>query len=217
LLREGRVPYLSTAQHPINMLNPGQSSGRGGMSFVKDGQVLFAFDIVDLPIRAAVIAMKAFDLNLEVTKLWADGQKTDMVCILNQKVCSGDLYSQREMQGNISFAFFAGKEPPNDYFSRQIPPAAADGLKMVMRTSNAKMRLAVKKLLENSITPDPLKLLYPEGEDADRRTLYFAVAHDVYVKKNPRLAVEFSVEHCVDKDPTNSVETREISVPREAP
>lgn len=196
------LPYISTPKHPIDTLNLGGKSGltQELVPYVKDAQVVFALDIAGLPPKDRVISVKAIDLYLKINKLSTpDEENTDMICLLNEKVCSGDLYRRKTMAENINSKFFMGKEPPNDFFMRQV--FSSERIMTPTRDIfTTKLKLPLTRLLENSVVPDTLRIIYSN-------TIYFAVAHDVYVHKPIRLNIELSAEACTETHMAPTVET----------
>lgn len=193
--------FLSRKSLPyaVQLLSPGvkTEAGAGDLSVVRDGEVLFAFDLVGLPAQDSVIAVKDLDLLITVNKLWRPGgEKTDMICLIEEKICSGDL-NQKNLGSKINSEFFKGKEPPNDYFVRQILQTAPPQGKSVTK---ARLKLPLEKLIENSTFTNTLALIYPV------KTLYFAVASDVYVQRDVRLSVNMNVQVCTEDKPKPTTE-----------
>lgn len=199
------LPYISQKNNRVDIFSPGQSSGvtpEHKNNYVKNAQVLFAIDIVDLPERSTVVMLKSLDLSLSINKLWTPGEEnTDMICLLKEKVCSGDIYQQKERAENINQDFFHGKEPPNDFFARQV--SGPDEMSAEIRElSKGQLRLPISKLIENSTSNSPIDLIYSS------KTLYFAVTHDIFVRRKIELNAEISANSCVETVAKPQVETR---------
>lgn len=193
------LPYKSTPANHLHTLRLGGKTGftKDGFPYVKDAQVLFAVDLKDLPSRESVISVKAFDLNLTATKFWSrDDTRTDMLCLINQKICSGDVSRKGRMADHLNTAFSEGKEPPNDFFLQQILAAERRGQISVLR-----LGLPIDRLMENSTLSNSLQVIYQ-----DSKTLYFAVAHDIFVAQDVELNLEFSVQECAETTFQSGVE-----------
>lgn len=202
------TPYISTPARHFDTLRLGGKNGitPSGIPFVKDAQVLFAVDLIGLPARNTVITLKVLDLSVKINKIWTPEKiKTDMICFLEEKICSGDLYNVPPMIKNINSSFFSGKEPPNDFFTRQIAETIpATGAPP--QISSAHLTIPLARLLENSILSDPLELIYSKQGS---KTLYFGVAHDIYLSNTVQLSVELSAQSCEETNPAPTTETHE--------
>ncbi|MGE3683905.1 MAG: hypothetical protein AB7G93_19470 [Bdellovibrionales bacterium] len=208
------LPYSSTASHRLSTLRLGGKNAitTAGVPYIKNAQVLFAVDLPDLPTRASIISIRALELVIDVNKWWNPAkEKADMICLVEEKICSGDIIDQQKYAESVNFKFFAGKEPPNDFFARQISAATkteSGGVSL----SRVKLALPLERLIENSTYPDKLNLIYPEQDSrttADYKTLYFAVANDIYVYKDVVLNVELNVQVCSESRPKPTTETFE--------
>lgn len=199
------LPYISQKNSHIDIFSPGQSSGvtpTNKNNYVKNAQVLFAIDIGDLPERSKVVTLKSLDLSLSINKFWTVGEEnTDMICLLKEKICSGDIYQQPQRADNINQNFFHGKEPPNDFFARQV--SGPDEMFVDIRElSRGQLKLPISKLIENSTLTDPIELIYAS------KTIYFAVTHDIFVRRKIELNVEISANSCTEIKVKPQVETR---------
>jgi len=216
------LPYVSQPSRPMGTLRLGGKNAMTdqGIFYVENAQVLFAVDVPNLPNRESVISVKNLDLVIEINKLWKGEERgTDILCLLEQKVCSGDVPTQKPDSENINYNFFEGKEPPNDFFIRQlsVPPRTDD---VGVRLSQHKLKLPIEKLIENSVFGDKLSFIYPtDGSTPNGKTLYFSVANNIYVHPNVRLNVELSVQVCTATSPKPMRETihQESKVLEEGP
>lgn len=206
--KERLLPYTSQPQWPMITLAPGEhnKSNEQGLPYVQDAQVLFAVDFNQLPARDSVISIKTLDLNIKIRKTWQPNEsKTDMICILNEQVCSGDVYSQKSKEVLINQHFFSGKEPPNDYFTQQITTQPTGSL------SEHQLKLSIEKLISNTIIPSTMDLIYLDAEHENvmhRNTLYFTVTHDIFVHKDITVNMELSVQSCTEITPDPVIRTR---------
>jgi hypothetical protein len=204
------LPYLSTARHPIQDLRLGQMTGvgEGGLPYVKDGQVLFAFDLHHLPIRNSVVQLNTADLKIKVSKISSIGTKkqttgSEILCFLEPHICSGELIEESSWLANINPLFFHGKETPNDFFARQyldkeVAKIGGDSLYA------AELTLPLKKLLENSRISDPMELLYEKSLPTQKvklKTIYFSVGNQTYIASDAKLIINLSIDTCANQTP----------------
>jgi hypothetical protein len=123
-----------------------------------------------------------------------------MICLLEQKICSGDYPRSGSYSTNINKTFFDGKEPPNDNFSR-----------MIDKSDKGSIRLPIDKILENSTGSDLEDLIYVDSSNKEHngKTLYFAVARNLAVERGVRLDVSMTVQVCKAGVAKPTVETFE--------
>jgi hypothetical protein len=197
------LPYVSTSQHSVPTLQLGEMTdlAPGNIPYVKDSQTLFAIDLTNLPARVVLVELKSADLKLKVTKVSKDKfTGTEVLCFLDSRICSGELYSTSSWKNNINEDFFEGKETPNDFFARQYLDRKLSQFGEESLYS-AELTLPFVRLLENSTVPDPLDIIYhntPVTQKLKARTMYFAVADDTYVSNNAEMILNLAVDTCAE-------------------
>lgn len=204
------LPYVSSPERVIAARNIGEMSGlNGGVPFVRDTQVLFAVDIGGLPPEDDVMKIDSARLRLKARKLLdstgTGARDSEVLCILNARVCSGELHEEASWKANINGRFFQGKETPNDYFVREYLEKAV-AQRGETRVYASDMILDISRLIENSLVPDVHALLYGAGRPAAAkdaspgalrsRTLYFAVAPATYISPDAALDVSVTIDSC---------------------
>lgn len=195
------LPYRSTDAHAMRTLQIGQMTGlsQKGLPYVLDSQVLFAIDIVALPARSALTAVEEVSLRIDVQKVSKRSHNdSEVLCFLGDQVCSGELFEDVERKQNINPAFFHGKETPNDYFVTQYLKNEV-GSVGDYKIYASQLSLELKSLLQNSMRPDPLNILYGDEDAANplkKRTLYFAVSGNTFVGNKTYLDIVFKHNTC---------------------
>lgn len=195
-----KLPFIFQPDLELSLINPGQSTESKKNSWARKALVLFAIDLNGLPEQVDVVAVKKLNLQLDINKFWVSkDEQNDMICFINEKICSGNLSNQTP--GNsINDDFFKGKEPPNDFFTRKISDLTYGQTPSPGKISSGQLTLPLARLIENSTLPAPLSLLYS-------RTLYFSVSQDVFLQKKIKLDVELSANSCTETQPEATVET----------
>jgi hypothetical protein len=189
------LPYLETNFFKTVQLGYPTGKTKSGISYLEDSQMIFAIDLSPLPVKQDLISIDSFTLKMTTHRLVNTGDpRSGMLCLIKEKICSGDFAIEKSKRANINSAFFNGKEPPNDYFIRSMQgPESPEGI------VTANLNLPLNKLIENSTTPDQLDILYSIlGEKTE--TLYFAVARNIYILKNVHLEASVTISSCITSD-----------------
>lgn len=94
---------------------------------------------------------------------------------------------------------FQGKETPNDYFIKQYTGRQV-GIVDRARIYAADVTLEFSRLLENSVQPNPLDLIYNHADPGKplNRTLYFVVADDTFVTNESYVVVALTENTCMN-------------------
>lgn len=188
--------------YDLRTMSLGQkTSMRGKVPVVRSAQTVFAIDVPDLPLQPTVISFKRLTVQFFGSKDLPVKDAPGLFCFLEQKICSGDFLDHRIYTQSANPKFFEGKEPPNDFFMRQISDS---------QTRELALTMPIEKLLENSTFPDKAQLIYPKSDAASSskyKTLYFSTASDIYVSPLTHLIVEMSVQSCTEREPEPRVET----------
>lgn len=188
----------------VKLLNLGQLTGLSpkGIPYVKDSQVIAAFDMFELPPRKWVQKIQSSRLQLFAIKSSTEHTtRSEILCFLGINVCSGETFEHHDWISAINKNFFQGKETPNDYFSRQYLNQSLDNLPEE-KLFAADLSLDLKRLLENSIHEVPIDMLYdPLFEKPDgKRTLFVVIADDTYVKSDMKLELSMTVNNCFEQN-----------------
>ncbi len=166
---------------------------------VQDAQVLFAIDVVALPPMVSIKSAPLLSLNLSVTSK-AIGKKeirSEVLCLLDEKLCSGILSKPKNYPDNLNTGFFGLKEPENKFFAEQLaaaqPSSSAAGSAFA-----AELSLGLDQLVSGTKDPNALKLIYGAADPAQplkKRTMVFAIADDTFVA-SAELAVTLEEDSC---------------------
>jgi hypothetical protein len=202
------LPYVSTPnhriasnRHVIRNLPIGIASGRThNVPYVADSQVLFAIDVVSLPPRKAIRELTQALLKIEVSKIERDQFKsTELLCLIDERICSGYVYEASNWQDNINDAFFRLEGgPSNTYFAGAYLDRSMEKVDNHNHYA-AELVLPLEEILHGSGVQDPLHLIYGLQRDDQRldlRTLKFVVADDTYVSK-AELSLTLVEDQCV--------------------
>jgi len=191
------LPFLVSNSGPFKTIDLGQPTGttKGGVRYNENSQMIFAIDLSTLPLRQDVISLESILLKMKVHKLLHhQDSRSGMLCLVNEKVCSGDIPTSKVPRENINSSFFAGKEPPNDFFMRSIQGSEKYSTeKDGVITTN--LNLPLQKLLENSVVPEPTDVIYDQTGEP-KKTLFLATAPDIYILNDVSLEVQMTVESC---------------------
>lgn len=195
------LPYKSTVSYPIQTKDLGEfTNSIDDVQYVKHAQVVFAFDLQDLPVERSLVKVDSAVLKMSVKKLLKEKNADhEILCLLNERVCSGELAGEVSRLSYANPRFFKGKETPNDYFSRQTA-------KNLVRTTmdgqfiyGMDLSLDLHKIIENSLSHDVRSLLYAKSADEEgvaAHTLYFAVGENTYVASHASLNVSLTADTC---------------------
>jgi hypothetical protein len=205
------LPYLSTPEHPLKTVQLGGITGflPGNLPYVEDSQTVFAVDISNLPRREAVVSVDDISLQMDVRKV-STGQAADaeILCFLEEQVCSGELHRTHGWAKNVNPDFFHGKETPNDFYIRQYIGKKLNwaGRRQIL---GGEIQLPFEKLLENTPHGDLTTMLYPVSEAASKasggkRTLYFVAADNTYIALDARVVVNMKHNSCESSDSTST-------------
>ncbi len=189
------LPYISTLKNQIAIKQIGHMTGmQDGIPYIKNTQILFATDLTGLPSFDSVISIDSLFMKMDVRKVSKDiSTDTEIFCILNHSVCSGELFHKSSWRENINQEFFQGKETPNDYFTKKFTEEA---LKIANKEKvfAADLTLDLKKIIDSSTLKDLKSLLYPKNKKTE--VLYFLVADDTYVSNDTYLDISMTVDSC---------------------
>jgi hypothetical protein len=200
------LPYLSTMhnrlashRHEIPTIQIGQASYYSGrMPYVINSQVEFAIDIAGLPPRAAIVQADQVQLKLNLIKISRDSYTdTEMLCLIDERICSGEQYTLATWKDNINPVFFQGTQPSNMAFASQYLDRVV-GQVDSHKLYASQVTLELSDILARSSVEDPLKILYganPEDKPLDHRTLHFVVTDDTYVD-SAELVINLREDQC---------------------
>jgi hypothetical protein len=232
ILYAKELPYRSTQGYPvaerlnhkIPTLQVGEMSALapGDIPYVANSQVEMAIDIA-LPTSDAVVQIQDLSLQMYVSKLSQEQYiDTEVLCLLDEKICSGDLFEASNWQKNINPEFFSeGSRPANDYFVKQYTNRVVGHLPIYKRevgscglTENVivkrdpiyanGMNLPISELVAGSGSTAQ-QVLY--GQTAAKvasdtstglyeRTMHIVVADDTYVREDAKLVVSLIADTC---------------------
>ncbi len=196
------LPYKSTSRHEIPTLQLGQMTAlaKGGVPYVYASQTVFAIDIAGLPARSAIVGVDTLALRMNLRKVSKSQYlDTEIICFVEERICSGELYRDKDWMDNLNQQFLGGKETPNDFFIRQFLDREVGSTERG-KIFAAEVTLPLHKLLENSTIPDPIDLIYrKDGKKTrlDKRTLYLVVGDDTYVSSDAFLEVGMRENTCL--------------------
>jgi hypothetical protein len=203
------LPYISTPnhadplkRHEIPTFQLGQMTGLadGGVPYIYASQVVFAVDIVGLPARSGIVGVDMLALKMNLKKVSRKNYlDTEILCFIDERVCSGELYRDKDWMDNMNQNFLGGKETPNDFFTRQYLDREV-GVTPKGKIFASEVTLPLTKLLENSVYSDPLNLIYKDMDiktPLEKKTLYIVVADDTYVSNDAYLDVVLRENTCL--------------------
>jgi len=202
------LPFFVSDNGPFKTIGLNQPSGttKDGTRYADNSQMIFAIDLSTLPQRSDVVSLENILLKMKVHKLvHHKDSRSGMLCLINEKVCSGDLPNSKIAREKINPLFFNGKEPPNDFFMQSIRGLEKDGI------VTANLALPLQKLLENSVAPDSMDVIYDQSGDP-KKVLYFAAAPDIYVLNDVQLEVQLTVETCTTSNSETVTEPHSIEL-----
>ncbi|MGK5087997.1 hypothetical protein WDW86_10605 [Bdellovibrionota bacterium FG-2] len=202
----GPLPYVSTLdhakkkfRHKIRTLNLGEMTGRlSGTPFVRSSQVVFAVDLTNIPPQSTIRKVNSVTLKLGLTRVVRNQKKrSELLCLLNERLCSGAFNLAKTWQDNVNEDFFKGNEisnPINAYFSDSFANREIQRIGKY-KVYSEEVTLDLEKLTESS----PLPLLYgktPETKALDQRTILMSVADDTFVSNEGALVISMDVDTC---------------------
>lgn len=212
------LPYKSTKAHKVGVIQIGQSSpGKilNGYPYVQDSQVLFKVPM-HLPPKESITKIYEAYLQLSLTKLSNDGHpKTEWICFLDQKICSGQAFDEASWQGNLNRAFWGEKNASklnNDdmskpgLFSREFISSPGNKIGTIQGMNlwlNESFTIKIEDLIKGSNYEkfhdyrDVLAFIY-DGAQANTalgKNLRVVVADDTRVS-NANLVFEFQEDTC---------------------
>ncbi|MGK5089236.1 hypothetical protein WDW86_16930, partial [Bdellovibrionota bacterium FG-2] len=202
------LPYRSTEKDPDrrfrHLLPVLPLGGRSGITsdavpFVKDSQVIFAFDLTDLPPKEAVISLEKAELVLALTKTSREpSTSTELLCFLDERVCSGEFFEDKFWKKNINPAFLGGKPPANNFFAQQFlenQVGSLDKDKLFSQT----LTLRLSDLISGSSFHDVLDFAYAgvhSNQPVSKRVLKLEIADDTFVAKDSALKITLIEDTC---------------------
>ncbi len=202
------LPYRSTEKDPDRHFRHALPilplAGRTGITsnaipYVRDSQVLFAFDLTDLPPKEAIISLEKAELVLGLTKISHDSStSTELLCFLDERVCSGELFEDKFWKKNINPAFFGGKPPVNNFFAQQFLDHQVGSLDKD-KLYSATLTLKLSDLISGSSFHDVLDFTYsglPSNLPVSKRVLKLEIADDTFVSKDSALRITLIEDTC---------------------
>jgi hypothetical protein len=232
ILYAKELPYRSTSgnpvadhsNHKIPTLQVGEMSAlaSGNIPYVANSQVEMAIDLA-LPISDAVVQIQDLSLKMYVSKLSQERYiDTEMLCLLDEKICSGDVFAASNWQKNINPEFFTdGSRTANDYFVKQYTSRVVGTHPIYKREVSAcgePENVIVKRepIYANGMTLPLSELVAGSGSTAQQvlygqtpariasdsstglyeRTLHIVVADDTYVREDAQLVVTLTADTC---------------------
>ena len=169
------LPYISTDQQRISLLNLGEMTARvDGNPTVSNSQVVFAFDYE----RAKDSKIVGGALNLELTKISEENStSTEVLCLLNFGICSGELFTHSGWLENINKYFFKTGSVANDYFSHQFltKVVGKSGKKKIF---SSEVVLDLEELIRKNSKHSTLDELFTNRKD---NSIFIVVADDTFV------------------------------------
>ncbi len=202
----GPLPYVSTPnhakksfRHKIPTLNLGEMTGLlSGTPFVRSSQVVFGVDLTNLPPQAAIKKIHAVNLKLGLTHTSRNKtQKTELLCLLKEGVCSGAFNEAKNWQDNLNEDFLKGIESntqTNTYFSDSFLDREIARIGKY-RIYSEEVTLDLEKLTQSN----PQTLLYgktAETKTLDVRTLLMSVSNDTFVSNEGAITVSMEIDTC---------------------
>ena len=198
------LPYQSANGHGFTTLEIGDMTGiaPGGIPYVQNSQVTFAFDAL-LPPKVTVQNIQRASIEVAVMKLAnACNVGSEILCSLDNRVCSGLAYDKNTWQANYNPAFWGAIDAAstnNTLFSDLLLQHRMKNISNMWASGN--ISIDVTDFLKGSKSDDVLQFLYGNdtGNKTADHTLRFALAEDVYVS-TAHLTLEFDVDTCAAKE-----------------
>lgn len=206
------LPYQTTkgsSGHNIATLEMGQASKNKfaqGRAYVEDSQVLFKFP-VRLPPREAISKFYGASIQLSLLKISGDHHpKTEVMCFIDQRLCSGMVYDEKNWQANINKKFWGNSKPKdlNDFFVKQFISAdnQADVVNGMDVWTNSAFTFKISDLIQGSKYKDELSFLY-EGVKPGmplEKDIRVVVADDIRVNSPTTMVIEYEENTCETYD-----------------
>ncbi len=189
-----QLPYKSVKEIPT--IGIGQMTGRtsGNIPYVENSQVVFAVDIKDLPEREMVISIEKVFLHMDIIKYSKDKQEsTEIFCIVNDHICSGNLFKSKRWTNYINPSFFVSRLTVNEYFSNVLLENS------IVNDTNRRMFSYNIPLDFSKLIPDDISLvdlLYGTQKKSTGRKLFFVVADDVFVSSEATIDISMKAKIC---------------------
>ena len=206
-LEKVTLPYISNSEHQIPTLQLGDSThtSPNGLPYVKNSNVVFAFD-VSVPKKETLTKINPIQMTSGLTEVTQDKySKTDeLICLAEQKTCSGEIYRVSNWQANINPAFWGQtKEADNDFFTRQLIAHDVEDIGHEQLSYSDSLTISFQDLFPKV---DPKSVIYssepvvasadPTTDDGlSKKTVVMIVSDHTYVSR-PELKVELDWNPC---------------------
>jgi hypothetical protein len=190
------LPYLPSGKK-MQVLQIGQMTAmrEGGIPSVQDSQVVFSFDLSGLPDRESVIDIQQASLRLNLVKVSMDEyEDTEMICLLNQSLCSGRYVQSGAWRDLINPVFKERSKRVNDHFLKTYLDSRVEtrGTELVYASE---ITFPLGEFLASH--ENPIDLLYSEKEGEKVQTLGFVITDDTYVSaRETELVLQMTYEKC---------------------
>ncbi len=194
------LPYKSNSKHQITILDLGQTQYNPAhkTAYVKNSQVLFGLDFeADLPPKNAInkildlkIQMKAQKVSLE-----KNFRHTELICLLGDKICSGNKYDEANWVDNNNADFWSKNNLVSKEFANRIQNHLIfDGQYDVFKTDFLDLELAT---LFSKTEKEMVDMIYNYA-DSDQ-TLLWLVGDDLRIQ-DPQLIIRLRYDECKVRD-----------------
>lgn len=210
------LPYLEHSsakgsKNEIKTIRLGQATNIAGwgIPYVRNAQVPLAFDLKEkLPPFDAIENIQEANLLMDVTKVSKDRYtSTELLCFNEQKICSGEVFTDKNWLDLINPAFFGEKtnHAYNQFFSNQYLQRPVGNLEQET-IYQSDLSLPVNELLTGS-TFSAQSLILSQVSPDHKGTLYLTVADDTLVSSRTFLHVHLVVNTCKLKslEPTKTL------------
>jgi len=230
ILYSKELPYRSTTGYPvaehlnhkIPTIQLGEMTGMNdGIPFVANSQIEMAIDVA-IPGADAVVQIQDLTLRMYVSKLSQEKYiDTEMLCFLDEKLCSGEVFQASNWQKNINPSFFTNGKPANENFVRAYTERAVGSVPVYRNVKTADgtiKRELVKRdpvfasgislpisdvVAGTGITASQLlygqagaKIASDSSSGLYERTLHIVVADDTYVREDAEVVVTLTADTC---------------------
>lgn len=193
------LPYRATRRHAVRTLQIGRPTHARRENYVKDAHQVFAIDL-SLPPRAAVKEIHELRFNLSLRKYSRDRYaKTELICFLGERLCSGKRFEARSWQANLNPSFWDdGGRILNTYFSDQLVEQEITATRNARVWDSEALNLDLRSMIEGSDHVDLLDFLYGEADPArfTEKTLLMVIADDTLVR-SAQFIVNVEEDTCV--------------------
>lgn len=202
----GNLPYIANrkayykhASLEMKTLKYGEMTGVKGedFPFVKDSQIPFAIDIVDVPEFKSIKSINHAWLKMRVNKLSQDRYLgTELICSMNFGVCSGATLEEDKWAAVFNPRFFNGKQRVfNDRFSKLY----LDQPVKVLNGENLYSKMLTFPLQDLTFGSEVQPRHFFQNTKEGKRTLFFVVADDTFLSNEVSLEVSMGVERCLTR------------------